>query len=77
MKIETSEFEHGRVYFKQFGAERVKDKLVSLFSIMLTVWNDSVINKRVKSSILNLGKNVHYLFMVLKHKNAITVNRNR
>ena len=24
MKIESSEFEHGRVYFKQFGAERVK-----------------------------------------------------
>ena len=23
MKIESSEFEHGRVYFKQFGAERV------------------------------------------------------
>ena len=24
MKIESSEFEHERVYFKQFGAERVK-----------------------------------------------------
>ena len=24
MKIESSEFEHGIVYFKQFGAERVK-----------------------------------------------------
>ena len=24
MNIESSEFEHGRVYFKQFGAERVK-----------------------------------------------------
>ena len=24
MKIVSSEFEHGRVYFKQFGAERVK-----------------------------------------------------
>ena len=27
MKIESSEFEHGRVYFKQFGAERVKTDL--------------------------------------------------
>ena len=27
MKKESSEFEHGRVYFKQFGAERVKVKM--------------------------------------------------
>ena len=25
-KMETPDFEHGRVYFKQFGAERVKKK---------------------------------------------------
>ena len=31
MKIESSEFEHGRVYLKQFGAKRVKMFLVCLF----------------------------------------------
>ena len=25
MKIESAEFEHGRVFFKQFDAERVKE----------------------------------------------------
>ena len=28
MKIESSEFEHGRVYFKQFDAKRVKHLMV-------------------------------------------------
>ena len=28
MKIVSSEFEHGRVYFKQFRAERVKGRLL-------------------------------------------------
>ena len=27
--MDTPDFEHGRVYFKQFGAERVKDGTVS------------------------------------------------
>ena len=29
MKIESPEFEHGRVYFKQFGAERVNALLIA------------------------------------------------
>ena len=30
MKIESTEFEHGRVYFKQFGAERVNIKYTTI-----------------------------------------------
>ena len=35
MKIESSEFEHERVYFKQFGAERVKRKIRAYTSTAL------------------------------------------
>ena len=34
MKIESSEFEHGRVYFKQFDAERVNKQYIHVLGFL-------------------------------------------
>ena len=38
MEMDTPDFEHGRVYFKQFGAERV-NKLLEMISLVSQSFN--------------------------------------
>ena len=49
MDRNTPDFEHGRVYFKQFGAERVK--LIKVLTIQLVCTKDSSDLKTVLKSI--------------------------
>ena len=52
MKIESSEFEHGRVYFKQFGAGRVNETQQVFFYLRVVTnvsraWRKTVVTQNL------------------------------
>ena len=62
--METPDFEHGRVYFKQFGAERVKVPFI-IIQTVFHIFAEIVLNL-LAADLLYVGKVYKIMVFALK-----------